>query len=229
MASMPRHPRIAPGGLVYHVLNRGVARLALFEKAEDYDAFERVLSEALVEHPTRLLGYCIMPNHWHLVLRPRKEGELTEFLRWLTHTHVMRWHAHFGTSGTGHLYQGRFKAFPIQTDDHFYSVLRYVERNPLRARLVDRAENWRWSSLWRRTSGTPEQKSLLTNWPLPEPARWKAHVNAAQTEAEVNAIRECIRRGCPFGSPVWQNRMASRLGLDWTLRARGRPRKGHPA
>ena len=136
---------------MYHVPNRGVARLALFEKEGDYEAFERVLSEALLEHPTRLLGYCIMPNHWHLVLWPRKEGELTEFLRWLTHTHVMRWHAHFGTSRTGHLYQGRFKAFPIQTDDQLYTVLRYVERNPLRAELVDRAENWRWSSLWRRT------------------------------------------------------------------------------
>lgn len=225
---MPRRPRIAPGGLVYHVLNRAVARLALFEKDADYEAFERVLSEALAEHPTRLLAYCFMPNHWHLVLWPRKEGELTEFLRWLTHTHVMRWHAHFGTSGTGHLYQGRFKAFPIQTDEHFYTVLRYVERNALRAKFVDRAEEWRWGSLWRRNSATPERKTLLADWPVPEPSRWTDFVNAAQTEAEVKAVREAIRRGCPFGSPAWQKRTAGRLGLDWTLRARGRPRKADP-
>jgi putative transposase len=211
--------------MVYHVLNRAVARLALFEKDAAYEAFERVLAEALVEHPTRLLSYCIMPNHWHLVVWPRGDGELTDFLRWLTHTHVMRWHAHFGTSGTGHLYQGRFKAFPVQTDDHFYTVVRYAERNALRANLVEKAEEWRWGSLWRRTRGTAEQKRLLSTWPLPEPTRWTAHVNAAQSEAEVKAVREAIRRGCPFGSATWQKRTAGRLGLDWTLRARGRPRK----
>ena len=99
--------------------------MALFEKDADYEAFERVLAEAMQEFPTRLLSYCLMPNHWHLVIWPRNDGELTDFLRWLTHTHVMRWHAHYGTSGTGHLYQGRFKAFPMETDEHFYTVLRY--------------------------------------------------------------------------------------------------------
>ncbi|MBI2725810.1 MAG: transposase [Polaromonas sp.] len=222
---MPRRPRIAPGGLVYHVLNRGVARLALFEKDADYEAFERVLVEALAEHSTRLLSYCVMPNHWHMVLWPRREGELTEFLRWLTHTHVMRWHAHFKTSGTGHLYQGRFKSFPVETDEHFYTVVRYVERNALRANLVERAEDWRWSSLWRREFGSVEAKSLLARWPLPMSADWTAHVNRPQTPAEVDAVRNSIRRGCPFGSAGWQTRTARRLGLDWTLRARGRPRK----
>ena len=184
-----------------------------------------MLLEALSKHPTRLLAYCIMPTHWHLVLWPRKEGELTQFLRWLTHTHVMRWHAHFGTSGAGHLYQGRFKAFPIQTDEHFYTVVRYVQRNALRAKLVGRAEDWRWGSLWRRLSATTEKKTLLTNWPLPKPARWKNYVNAPQSKAEVDAVREAIRRDCPFGSRAWQKRIARRLGLDWSLRARGRPRK----
>ena len=225
---MPRQPRVAPGGLVYHVTNRAVARLALFEEDDDYEVFEGVLSEALSKHPTRLLAYCIMPTHWHLVLWPRKEGELTQFLRWVTHTHVMRWHAHFGTSGAGHLYQGRFKAFPIQTDEHFYTVARYVERNALRAKLVGRAEDWRWGSLWRRLSATPEKKTLLTNWPLPKPARWKNYVNAPQSKAEVDAVREAIRRDCPFGSPAWQKRIARRLGIDWPLRARGRPRKDAP-
>ena len=121
---MPRRARNAPGGFVYHVLNRAVARLPLFAKDGDYDAFERVLAEAMHEHPTRLLAYCIMPNHWHLVLWPAKDGELTAFVRWLTHTHTMRWHAHYHTAGTGHLYQGRFKSFPIEADDHLYTVLR---------------------------------------------------------------------------------------------------------
>jgi putative transposase len=102
--------------------------------------------------------------------------------------------------------------------------MRYVERNALRANFVEQAEQWRWSSLWRRTFGTEEQKLLLSEWPLPVPSRWRAHVNAAQTESEVQAVRDAILRGCPFGSPQWQKRTAGRLGLEWTLRARGRPR-----
>lgn len=221
---MPRRPRNAPGGLVYHVLNRAVARLAMFEKDADYEAFERVLTEAMQKHPTRLLGYHVMPNHWHMVIWPREDGELTEFVRWLTHTHVMRWHAHYGTSGTGHLYQGRFKSFPVETDDHFYTLMRYVERNSLRAKLVDRAEQWRWSSLYRRMFGDAEAQKLLHTWPLPEPADWVRRVSHALTDAELNAVRQSVRRGSPFGSSQWQIRTAQRLGLEWTLRPRGRPR-----
>ncbi len=222
---MPRRPRVAPGGLVYHCLNRGVARLALFEKREDYAAFERVLEEAAQRHPMRILAYCVMPNHWHLVLWPRRDGELTDFVRWLTHTHTMRWHAHFETSGSGHLYQGRFKAFPVETDDHYYSVARYVERNALRAGLVSRAEEWRWSSLWRRQSEDQRVRGLLHDWPLPFPRRWLETVNRPQTEAELAALRQSVNRGAPFGTPEWQTRTAKKLGLEWTLRARGRPRK----
>ena len=216
---------MAPGGLVYHVLNRAVARLPLFEKDADYQAFERVLAEALDKHPTRLVSYLVMPNHWHLVVWPRKDGELTEFVRWLTHTHVMRWHAHFGTAGSGHLYQGRFKSFPVQTDEHFYTIARYVERNARRANLVERAQDWRWSSLWRRVSGGPDARRLLHRWPLPEPADWLRRVNRPQREAELKAVRQAVRRGAPFGSSQWQARTAKRLGLEWTLRPRGRPRK----
>src|SRR5262249_53973057 len=162
---MPRRARNAPGGLVYHVLNRAVARLPLFQKDGDYAAFERVLAKALHEHPMRLLAYCLMPNHCHLVLWPQQDGELTAFLRRVTHTHSMRWHAHYHTGGTGHIYQGRFKSFPVETDDHCYAVLRYVERNALRANLVKRAEDWRWGSLWRRLSGEGGAVALH-DWPL---------------------------------------------------------------
>jgi len=142
---MPRRLRVATGGFVYHALNRAVGRATLFDKEGDYAAFIKVLRQAKEWQAMRLLGYCLMPNHWHLVLWPRREGELTAFVRWLTHTHTMRWHAHYHTQGTGHLYQGRFKSFPVETDDHLYTVLRYVERNPLRAGLVRKATNWRWS------------------------------------------------------------------------------------
>jgi putative transposase len=211
--------------MVYHALNRAVARLPLFQEEGDYAAFERVLAEALQEHPTRILAYCLMPNHWHFVLWPQEDGELTAFLRWLTHTHSMRWHAHYHTEGTGHLYQGRFKSFPVEADDHLYAVLRYVERNPLRAGLVRRAERWRWGSLWRRQHPLAPAPLHLHPWPLPEPDHGRKWVHEPQSEAELEAVRRAVLRGCPFGTPAWQERTARRLGLEFTLRPRGRPRK----
>ena len=222
---MPRTARAAPGGYVYHALNRAVARLPLFEKEADFEAFERVMEEAQEHYPTRIVAYCLMINHWHFLLWPRKDGELTAFLRWLTHTHTMRWHAHHQTVGTGHLYQGRFKSFPIQTDEHYYTVLRYVERNPLRAGLVRRAEQWRWSSAWRRQRGGAEAASLLAPGPLRLPEDWSRIVARPQAEGELEAVRRSAQQGRPYGGARWQRNTALRLGLEFTLRPRGRPRK----
>ena len=116
---MPRTARRAPKDLIYHALNRAVARLPLFPKEADYQAFEHVLAEAHERFPVEIMAYCVVPNHWHFVLRPTKDGQLTDFIRWLAHTHAMRWHSHYRTRGTGHLYQGRFKAFPVEDDEHF--------------------------------------------------------------------------------------------------------------
>jgi len=132
---MPRTARHAPGGLVYHVLNRANGRLRLFKKDEDFLAFEQVLLLAHKKVPIRILDWCLMGNHWHLVLWPEEDGELTAFMRWLTLTHAQRWkHAHDAV-GHGHLYQGRFKSFPIEQDEHLLTVLRYVDRNAVRAKL----------------------------------------------------------------------------------------------
>jgi REP-associated tyrosine transposase len=221
---MPRAKRICPAGMVFHCLNRAVARLTLFEKDADYEAFERVLEEAHQRIALRILDYAIMPNHWHLVVWPQSDTQVSEFLRWLTVTHTMRWHAHFQTSGTGHLYQGRFKAFPVQSDDHLWSVLRYVERNPVRAGLAKRAEDWRWGSAWRRRHGGVRANRLLAEWPLARPARWADWVNRPQTETELAAVRHSVQRGTPFGNDAWVKRNTSRLHLEFTLRPRGRPR-----
>jgi putative transposase len=127
---MGRALRSSPGGYVYHALNRSNARAPIFLKDGDYEAFERVMVKSL-EHVAgmRLVAYCLMPNHWHLVLWPRRDGELSDFMHWLTLTHTQRWHAHYRDVGSGHLYQGRFKSFPIEADDHYFAVSRYVERN----------------------------------------------------------------------------------------------------
>jgi putative transposase len=225
---MPRRPRNAPGGFVYHVLNRAAARQTLFQKDGDYQTFERVFAEALEKHPMRVLAYCVMPNHWHFVLWPERDGDLTAFMNWLTLTHTMRWHAHYHTSGSGHLYQGRFKSFPIETDEHLYTVLRYVERNPLRAQFVERAEQWQWSSLYLRASGDARVTSLLHAWPLPMPEGWTELVNEAQTEAELARVRRSVKRASPFGTPQWQQQAAQTMGLEATLRPLGRPKKKKP-
>jgi len=133
MAAMPRSARFAPGGMVFHVLNRGVGRRRLFSKDGDYRAFERVLEKTLRTRPMRLCAYCLMPNRWHFVLWPEHDGDLAAFVQQLTNTHVKRWKEHRHEVGDGHLYQGRYKSFRAQTDDYFYQVVRYVERNALRA------------------------------------------------------------------------------------------------
>ena len=222
---MPRTARVAPGGMVFHVLNRGVARMQLFEKAADYQAFEQVLRDTLDRSPMRICAYAVMPNHWHLLLWPECDGELTAFMQRLTITHVRRWQEHRGYAGLGHVYQGRYKSFPVESDEHFWVVARYVERNALRANLVLRAEEWRWSSLWQRCHPTGEERSLLAAWPIDMPANWLERVNQTDDAQELEALRRSVQRGRPFGQPEWQKEIAKRLGLESAYRPTGRPRR----
>jgi len=215
------------GGLVYHVFNRAVGRRRIFHTDEEFDAFDRVVGEGQARTGMRVCGYCVLPNHWHMVLWPRKDGELSEFMRWLTVTHAQRMHARRRTAGQGPLYQGRFKSFPVQQDEHFLRVCRYVERNALRAGLVARAEDWRWCSLWRRRRQASEHAFLTppAEWPVAPPRNWTWLVNQPDNPEELAALRRSVIRGAPFGRPAWQKRTAARLGLESTLRPRGRPPK----
>ena len=220
---MTRVARLAPGGMIFHVLNRGVGRMLLFEKPEDFAAFERVLEQTLQCLPIRLLAYCLMSNHWHLLLWPERDGQLAQFMQRLTITHVRRWVEYRHDRGHGHVYQGRYKSFPVQDDQPFLTVACYVERNALRAGLVERAELWRYSSLWRRERGSTQQQSTLHPWPVDRPEDWVAWVNEPQTAAELAAVRRCVRRGSPFGQEPWVQRTVAQLGLQSTLRPRSRP------
>ncbi|WP_010584092.1 transposase [Schlesneria paludicola] len=141
---MTQPPRADEAGGLYHTLNRGNGRQEIFHKPEDIAAFERVLAEGLAFYDVTLFCFQLMPNHWHLALRPNADGELSRVMRWITATHTMRYRAHYHTSGEGHVYQARFKSFPIQDDAHFLAVCRYVERNAVRAGLVKQAEDSRW-------------------------------------------------------------------------------------
>ena len=209
---MARRLRVDRGDVVYHVLNRRVGRLTLFEKDADYAAFEKVLEEAQRKVPMRVLAYCLMPNHWHLVLWPRRDGQLSRYMQWLTTTHMRRWHAHRGTRGTGPVYQGRFRSFPIQEDRHFLTVCRYVERNALRAGLVERVRDWPWSSLsLRRREDGGDWLVAKRDWPVEPPRDWGSFVDRPQTDGELEALRRSVVRGAPYGDPAWRERVAVRL------------------
>lgn len=246
---MPRIARSLIGGLCYHVINRGNGRARVFHGEADYREFVKLMAAACERlpppRPMRLLAYCLMPNHFHLVLWPREDGEVSRWMQWLMTAQVRRHHRRHGSDG--HLWQGRFKAFPIQRDAHLLSVLRYVERNPLRAGLVARAEDWPWSSLgaWdapdatdatgtTREPGAMEVASEsghqppappLHAGPLPRPANWRAWVNEAEAPDQLAALRQSVNRSAPWGAPVWTRRTAGRLGIEPSLRPRGRPPK----
>lgn len=225
---MPRPPRADEAGGLYHALNRGNLRATIFHKEEDYAAFERILDEALQIHQVELYSFQLMPNHYHLVLRPLVDGEMSRFMGWVGGTHTMRYHAHYDTSGMGHVYQQRYKSFPIQDDEHFLIVCRYVERNALRAGLVERAENWRWGSLARWLQKPEPNPSLLSPWPLARLPGWVERVNQPLTESELAAVRLSARRGKPLGDDGWVESIARRLNLESTMRPRGRKRVRFP-
>ena len=220
---MPRRKRKNLGNTVYHVLNRANGRLSIFKKAGDFAAFERILAEGLSRVSMRLLGYCLMGNHWHLLLWPREDGDLSTFMQWVTMTHSQRWHAAHGTVGIGHVYQGRFKSFPVQSNAYYLSVLRYIESNPLRAELVKRSRDWQWSSLAIR-QGYNKDGLKLSAGPMSLPNNWLKLVDLLPKESDLKKLENCMKRGAPYGSEAWVTRAAKRLELESTLRPRGRPR-----
>ncbi|MEX2287019.1 MAG: transposase [Planctomycetaceae bacterium] len=218
---MPRTARASQGGYCYHVINRGNGRAKVFRKHGDFESFMTLLTEACERVEMRLVSFCLMPNHFHLALWPRHDGDLSRFMQWLLTAHVRRYHQHYRTSG--HVWQGRFKAFPIQQDEHLLTVLRYIERNPVRAKLVARAEDWGWSSARLWLPGA--ERGFVHPGPVARPRGWLSLVNRPMTEGELTAIRTSIHRGTPFGTKYWTTRTAGKLGLESSLNPRGRPKK----
>jgi len=222
---MPRQKRADAAGVIYHALNRGNARQRIFRKDEDYDAFIQVVGEGLQKYDVELFSFTLMPNHWHLVVRPGKDGELGRMLRWVTATHTLRYHSHNHTRGEGHVYQSRFKSFPIQDDAHFYVVCRYVERNALQAKLVAKAELWKHGSLYRWNLPSEPKPKVLSPWPIARLPNWIARVNQALTAKELKALRTSVQRGQPYGDSTWIEETANKYNLWSTLRPVGRPKK----
>ena len=165
-----------------------------------------------------------MPNHWHLVLRPTQDEQMGRLLRWVTATHTLRYRGHYHNHGGGHLYQGRFKSFPVADDEHFYVVCRYVERNHVRASLVASAKQWPYGSLYRWNQPKEPDPQLLTSWPVRRLPEWNERVDAALSLGELQALRTCVDRSRPYGSQEWTEELVERHELWHTIRPAGRPR-----
>jgi len=218
-------PRIARGlgeGIVYHVLNRGNAGQEIFHKEQDYRAFIDLMKEAKRKFAIKLFAYCLMPTHFHMIVKQSVREALSKFMQWLMTSHVRRYHRHYGSSG--HVWQGRFKSFLIEEDNHLITVLRYVEGNPVRAGLVQSAREWPWSS-HRETIGE-QSRCLVDEPPVKLPGEWGRFVDTSITKRKLGKLRCSVNRQAPFGTPLWQKQMAKRFRLQSTLRPRGRPCKG---
>ena len=221
---MGRPKRITLGGYVYHVLNRANGRLRIFKKNDDFLSFEQILAEGIERFGMRICGYCLMSNHWHLLLWPVDDGDLSSFMRWITLTHVQRFHVSHGTVGIGHLYQSRYKSFPVQDNNYYLTVMRYIEANPVRGELVKNAADWRWSSFAVRQGS--ESLFELSDGPVKLPSNWPGHVHRVMDERRLGAIKNGVKRGSPLGDKDWSQTTAVKMNLESTLRQRGRPRKG---
>ena len=221
---MSRVSRVAVGDTVYHVLNRANFRSTLFSNNKYYQEFLDILKEVLGLVPMRLLAYCLMPNHWHLVLYPKNNGDLSRFMQRVTLTHTQRYHAKTKTIGYGHVYQGRYKSMPVQHDRYFWSLVRYVESNAKRAGLVQRAEDWSWSSIYARLRGNEEQQKLLSQWPVEEPEQYVKWINQSERKEELEHIRCAIKRNRPYGSARWVDATVKKFELESVMRDPWRPR-----
>ncbi|HJR61637.1 MAG TPA: transposase [Vicinamibacterales bacterium] len=219
---MPRIHRSAPDGLAHHVINRGNNRKTVFHKVGDYQAFLRFMREAQDRIAIRILAFCLMPTHFHIVFWPETMASLSAYMRLLMNAHVRNYHQHYGTCGHGHIWQGRFKNFPIQHDVHLLRVLRYVEANAGRAHLVRQSEDWRWGSL--AAPGDAERPELSDS-PVARPDDWLDYVNDPVGQREMDSLRRSVRRGAPYGEPAWTESVAKTSGLEFTLRPPGRPRR----
>ena len=222
---MGRPPRNSQGGYVYHVIARGLKPKPMFRSEEDFAEFEHTLAQAVERFEPRLLAYCVLPKHWHLVLTPRKDGDLSKLMGWLMTTHSARWHSKPRRSGTGGLYERRFRSFPVQDDVKLLDVLGFVESHPVRTGLVDSAIDWHWSSLSSRVTQNESNRPVLSSPPVPLPVRWTDQLACEISEEVFEWIMHCIKRSCPYGESSWVQKTAVRLGIETTLRPRGRPKK----
>ncbi len=203
---MPRLPRIVAGNNVYHIVNRAIGKLSIFNSFDDFNLFISCVKEAQLKLDMRILAYCIMPNHWHLLLYPKNDSDISLFMHQLTNAHTRKFHLKTQTVGTGPLYQGRYFSSLVNTDNYVLAVIKYIEQNPLRARLVLRVEDWQWSSARLRLTNINPHAPIITDAPISLPSNYHEWVNILENDVNEN-VRKSIQKGIPFGSDVWVENM----------------------
>lgn len=221
---MARQPRIDVAGTPYHVINRSVGRLRIFKKDSDYQLFIDLLIAAKEKAEIDILAFIVMPNHWHLVVIPKNNGDMQKFMHALTNAHTRKVHTWTQTTGEGPLYQGRYKSFIINQDAHLLAVIKYVERNPVRAGLCKVAEVWKWGSAWIRVYGTDVQRKLLSEGPVPLPNKYQTWLNTQEGDEVLSNLRNAVIKSTPFGNQDWVEVMVGVHNLRHTTRAVGRPK-----
>nr|WP_066044493.1 transposase [Bathymodiolus septemdierum thioautotrophic gill symbiont] len=215
---MPRIPRGQTQGGIYHIINRGNMRMQVFDDKEDYEFFLKLLQIGLQRENIELHAYCLMPNHFHLLLIPQSENSLSKFMQWVMTSHVRYYHKKNKTSG--HIWQGRFKSFIVEKDNYYLTLLRYIEANALRANLSKFAQDWQYGSLAERVF----KNRTLLHPPYLKLDDWTAYVNTPIYQKELDKIRNSVNRQAPLGNKNWTIKIAKKYGLLSTLKARGRPK-----
>jgi len=216
---MARLARLVVPGVPHHVTQRGNRRLPVFFGDGDYRAYKALLAEGCAKAGTAVWAYCLMPNHVHLILVPSHEDGLRAALG-ETHRRYTR-HVNAREGWRGHLWQSRFASFPMD-EAHLLACARYVELNPVRAKLARRPRAWKWSSAEAHLTGKDD--GLVSVAPLLDRAGdWKAFLGAGLETEQLDAIRGHERTGHPLGGTRFLARLKRRLGKDVTPRRPGRP------
>jgi putative transposase len=224
---MPRRKRISPDGFVQHVLNRGDHRETLFHKPGDFRAFLAVVAETALRIPMRILAYCIMRNHFHLLLWPYRGSDLPDFMQLLMNLHIGRYLRHYPPASPGHIYQSRYTNSIVETGSSVLAVAKYVESNAANAGIVTRAEDYRWSSA--SPHALDDDRPILSEWPVPKPREWLTLLNLRTPTQQLKQIQHSAARGAPYGSSAWVERVVKEYGLEHTIRGRGRPKQNEAA
>lgn len=214
---MPRIRRSLVDSAIYHVINRGNSKQEIFHKDMDYEIFIDLIRKTKLKYKIQIFAYCLMPNHFHILL---KSEELSKYMHLLMSSHVRKYHKHYGTSG--HIWQGRYKSFIVQSDEHLLVISRYIEGNPVRGGLVKSAKDWKWSSHLDRLG---ERSNILINeLPIKLPVNWTEYVDTPLTGKELEKINQSVNRQSPYGELEWVNKLCREVGLLSTINPRGRPK-----
>ena len=217
---MARLARFVQPGVPHHITQRGNRRQATFFSDHDYALYHDLVAEGCRSAGVACWAYCLMPNHVHLILVPEDEGGLRRALG-EAHRRYTR-AVNFREGWRGYLWQGRFASFPMD-EAHLLACVRYVELNPVRARLVERPEDWRWSSAAAHLAGHGD--GLFDAAPmLDRVTDWRALLDSGLDEAEHRAIQAHERIGRPLGASAWIERLERLSGRRLARRPAGRPR-----